>query len=78
MTDELLENLERYQDLLEDGEAPVPMLGFRLLVFLDANGEEQRIWKVDGIVRAATLVGHLETAKLELWARHIEDEDLSD
>lgn len=54
----------------------MPLYGFRLIVYLDPAGEQQVIWKVDGAVRAAPLVGDIEWAKQELIFRHRRQNDV--
>lgn len=67
---------QHYEDLIDDGE--MLMYGFRLIVVVGEDGVSLPMWKVDGVVAAAALIGQLECAKFELYHRHMIENNLHD
>jgi hypothetical protein len=66
MSDEV--NMEHFADMLEDNEqVVVPMLGIRLFVWLDANGEQMSHYVVEGSCRFDQIVGQVESMKQRMF-----------
>jgi len=73
--DDMIRNAAYYNTLVDDDEQCTPIYGFRLLVYLDEEGNECNAWKVDGNVPAAHIIGQLDWAKHAMIHQHLEEHE---
>jgi hypothetical protein len=70
--DDIVRNVGFYADLMEEGA--VPLFGIRVLIYVDAQGETQHDFKIDGHVRVGEALGYFEATKFLMWQRAHEEE----